>query len=244
MNVRQATMDDIPELMRLAGQWLNPLYDKEKKEDTLFEEIAFPEYRATHPIFIIEKDQYDIPIRDIGYVDILINLDTVNEYKQRYQENEEVDDIIIEEIKGQKEIEEYVKSQNWDINLLRGGNKYVIIDGRHRMLAKIALGEKFIRSGIIKSDHSPPQIIGFCDCWWHQDWLTNKLRLTILHVYIDTNYRKLGIGTFLLKEVLRQTNPDFVFVDTKPDKFPYAEKLYKKIGFEENPRRKWLEVYL
>lgn len=82
------------------------------------------------------------------------------------------------------------------------------------------------------------KLIAFCDIWVHNDWLTNKKRMLILHVYVSKGWRRKGIGTQLLRYVLSDVKPDFAVVDTKTN---VAKRLYKKVGFKINPRRIWLE---
>ena len=143
ITIRMATIKDSDEIIRLAEQWLNPLYNKDWKEFslklTLFE---LDEYRFNHIIYIVEEKN---------------------------------------------------------------------------------------------------KLIGFCDFMVWVDWLTFKRRLIITHVYVDEKHRQEGIGTALLNKILKDFRPDFTLIDTKPEKFPYAEDLYKKLGFKENPKRKWLE---
>ena len=87
------------------------------------------------------------------------------------------------------------------------------------------------------------KLVGFADILFWYDWLTKKTRLLIQHMYVDESYRNQGIGTKLLQFILDIHKPDYSLVDTKPEKFPLAENLYKELGFKYNPNRLWLEMY-
>jgi len=88
------------------------------------------------------------------------------------------------------------------------------------------------------------KLLGFVDFFSWDDWLTKKRRIFIQHVYVDKDHRNKGIATEMLNKIFIVNHPDYAFVDTKPEKFPNAEGLYKKVGFKENPKRKWLERYV
>lgn len=134
---RLAKMGDIPTLIRLGEQWLNPLWNKEEKIEIITREIKTP----NHLIFIVEEAN---------------------------------------------------------------------------------------------------EIIAFCDIWHWHDWLTGKRIVNFLHVYVDENYRGQGIGTYMLTEIFKKIEWDFAFIDMKTEA---AEKLYLKVGFKPNPKRKWMEIY-
>lgn len=88
---------------------------------------------------------------------------------------------------------------------------------------------------------SGEHLCGFVDFFYWQDWLTRKSRLLIQHVYVDETTRQAGVGTTLLNKIIEDFNPDICYIDTKPEVYPHAEKLYLKVGFKENPKRKWME---
>lgn len=96
---------------------------------------------------------------------------------------------------------------------------------------------------VVAREDGGEKLFGFVDFLLWYDWVTKKKRLLIQHVYVDENYRYQGFATRMVNTILTVYKPDFAFVDTKPEKFPYAEGLYKKVGFKENPDRKWLERY-
>jgi GNAT superfamily N-acetyltransferase len=82
-------------------------------------------------------------------------------------------------------------------------------------------------------------VIAFGDCYLEDDWLTAKKRLFIIHIYVDKNHRRKGIGTFLMNGILAMTKPDVAFVDSKTQA---ATDLYQKVGFRCNFDRVWLEL--
>jgi len=148
--IRSATTKDIPELMRLAEQWLNPLWYKDIKKVWL--------HNTLHVL-----DSLGVLIR-------------------------------------------------------RRSHFVVVAELEHKL-------------------------VGFVDflCW--MDWLVKSTKLMVQHIYVDEAYRRQEIGTKLLNRIIRDYSPDYIFVDTKPDRFPHAEKLYKKVGLIHNSKRKWMERY-
>ena len=95
------------------------------------------------------------------------------------------------------------------------------------------------------------KLVAFVDYLQWEDWLIDKNKILIQHVYVDEGHRQQGIGTAMLNHIINpeedniesELTPHYIFVDTKPDKFPYAEKLYKKVGLIHNNKRKWMERY-
>ena len=105
-----------------------------------------------------------------------------------------------------------------------------------------ASSKRFSNHNIVVAEEEN-QLIGFVDILVWYDWLTKKRRLLIQHVYVDEDHRHKGVATEMLHDILGFISPHYALVDTKPDKFPNAEGLYKKVGFKVNPKRKWLERY-
>ncbi len=94
---------------------------------------------------------------------------------------------------------------------------------------------------VVARDDDGKRLLGFVDFFYWHDWLVKKTRLLIQHVYVDKDHRRQGIAEEMLSVILETYHPNYAIVDTKPEKFPNAEGLYKKVGFKENPDRKWLE---
>lgn len=69
-----------------------------------------------------------------------------------------------------------------------------------------------------------------------KNWILNDL-------YVDQNYRKLGIASQLIQQVMafaERTNAAFVELETAIDNYN-AQKLYKKLGFEiQSPETEFL----
>lgn len=78
--------------------------------------------------------------------------------------------------------------------------------------------------------------IGYCEVIIIDEWLTKARRLLINSVYITKDYRKRGLGTTLIKSVIRKCSPDITFVETRE-----AEGFYRSLGFKMEPTRYWLE---
>src|SRR3989304_8823861 len=78
ITIRMATIKDSDEIIRLAEQWLNPLYNKDWKEFslklTLFE---LDEYRLNHIIYIVEEKN-----KLIGFCDFMVWVDWLT-FKRR-----------------------------------------------------------------------------------------------------------------------------------------------------------------
>ena len=78
------------------------------------------------------------------------------------------------------------------------------------------------------------ELIGFCQIDYINDIFENKKRAYINSFCIKDNYRNMGYGDKLLKEVidiLKKDNVDFINMTSNKNR-TIAHKLYKKNNFE------------
>ena len=80
-----------------------------------------------------------IPISDIAYSPIGISEKRVEYYIDLYSKNTRVGLIFVRKVRGKLKDTVIKAGFRGDIPLT-GGNKYIIMDGRHRLIAKKRLG--------------------------------------------------------------------------------------------------------
>lgn len=83
-------------------------------------------------------------------------------------------------------------------------------------------------------------LVGFIDVCIHHDWLTATNKVWLKHCYTDSQYRRKGIASSLIRTVMEKIEWDWFFVDFKTEE---AKALYLKMGFKQNNSRDWLEIY-